>query len=58
MLTSIGKQSGESVESVLKKRRKAIVGRICRNERVRGDGMLIIIISIKTVQDSIVNSYS
>ena len=65
MLTSTGKQSGESVESVLKKRRKAIVGRICRNERVRGDGMLIIIIiisinisSIKTVQDSIVNSYS
>ena len=43
MLGSIGKQSGESVESVLKKKRKATVGRICRtgrlqawNERVRG----------------------
>jgi len=30
MLTSIGKQSGESVESVLKKKRKVVVGRICR----------------------------
>jgi len=47
MLGSIGKQSGESVESVPKKNRKAAVGRICRkgrflawNERVRGDGML------------------
>ena len=28
MLRSIGKQSGESVESVLKKKRKATVGRI------------------------------
>jgi len=30
MLRSIGKQSGESVESVWKKKRKAAVGRICR----------------------------
>jgi len=30
MLGSIGKQSAESVESVLKKKRKAAVGRICR----------------------------
>ena len=30
MLRSIGKQSGESVESVLKKKRKATVERICR----------------------------
>ena len=30
MLRSIGKQSGESEESVLKKKRKATVGRICR----------------------------
>jgi len=30
MLGSRGKQSGESVESVLKKKRKAAVGRICR----------------------------
>jgi len=29
-LRSIGKQSGESVESVLKKKRKATVGKICR----------------------------
>jgi len=43
MLRSIDKQSGESVESVLKKKRKATVGRICREEmfqawteRVRG----------------------
>ena len=43
MLRSIGKQSGESVKSVLKKKRKATMGRICRkgrfkawNERVRG----------------------
>ena len=34
MLTSIGKQSGLSVESVLKKKRKATVGRICRKERL------------------------
>jgi len=33
MLRSIGKQSGESVESVPKKKRKATVGRICRKER-------------------------
>jgi len=31
MLRSIGEQSGESVESVLKKR-KATVGRICRKK--------------------------
>ena len=43
MLRSIGKQSGESVESVPEKKRKATVGRICRkrrfqawNERVSG----------------------
>ena len=30
MLKSIGKQSGESVESVLKKKRKDTVGKICR----------------------------
>jgi len=43
MLRSIGKQSGESVESVPKKKRKATLGRICRkgrfeawNERVMG----------------------
>jgi len=33
MLRSIGKQSGESVESVLKKKGKATVGRICRKGR-------------------------
>jgi len=33
MLRSIGKQSGESVESVGKKKRKATVGRICRKGR-------------------------
>jgi len=33
MLRSIGKQSGESVESVLEKKRKAMVGRICRKGR-------------------------
>jgi len=32
MLRGIGKQSGESVESVLKKKKKATVGRICRKE--------------------------
>jgi len=53
------------MESVLKKKRKATVGRICRkgrfkawNERVRGDGILIIISmavsSITTVKDSTV----
>jgi len=43
MLRDIGKQSGESLESVPKKKRKATVGRICRkgklqawNERVKG----------------------
>ena len=30
MLRSIGKQSGESVQSVLKKKRKATVGSICK----------------------------
>jgi len=29
MLRSVGKQSGESVESVVKKKRKATMGRIC-----------------------------
>jgi len=33
MLRSIGKQSGESIESVLKKKWKATVGRICRKGR-------------------------
>jgi len=33
LLRSIGKQSGESVESVLKKKRKAAVGRICKKGR-------------------------
>ena len=33
MLRSVSKQSGESVESVLKKKREAIVGRICREGR-------------------------
>jgi len=32
MLRSIGKQSGESAESVLKKKRKATVRRIAENE--------------------------
>jgi len=35
MLRSICKQSGESVESVSKKKRKATVGRICK----RGGGL-------------------
>jgi len=42
MLRSIGKQFGESVESIMNKKRKTTVGRICRkrrfyawNERVR-----------------------
>jgi len=38
MLRSVGKKSGESVESVLKKKRKAMVGRICRKEGF-GPGM-------------------
>jgi len=33
MLRSIGKQCGESVDSVLEKKRKAAVGRICRKGR-------------------------
>ena len=33
MLRSIGKQFMESVESVLKKKRKATAGRICRKGR-------------------------
>jgi len=33
ILRSISKQSGESVESVLKKKKKAMVGRICRKGR-------------------------
>ena len=33
MFSSIGTQSGESVESVLKKKRKATVGRIYRKGR-------------------------
>jgi len=32
---SIGKQSGESGESVMEKKRKARVGRICRNRKVQ-----------------------
>jgi len=35
MLRSIGKQSKESVESVLKKKRKVMVGTICRKEGVK-----------------------
>jgi len=33
MLRSIDKQSRESMESVLKKKRKAMMGRICRRGR-------------------------
>jgi len=33
MLRSIGKQSKESVESFLKKKRKAMMERICRKRR-------------------------
>jgi len=33
-LTGIGKQSGEFVESVLEKKRKATLGRICRKGRL------------------------
>jgi len=32
MLRNIGKQSGEYVESVRKKKRKATVGRICKEK--------------------------
>jgi len=35
MFRSIGKQSGESVESVTKKKRKATVERICRKGRFK-----------------------
>jgi len=35
MLRTIGKQSGESVESVLKKKRKAKVGKICRKGKFK-----------------------
>ena len=37
MLTSrpVGKQTGESAESVIKKKTKATVGRICRKGRFR-----------------------
>jgi len=34
MLRSIGKQCGESVDSVRKKKRKAAVGRICTKKKV------------------------
>jgi len=34
MPRSIGEQSGESVESVLEKIRRATVGRICRKRKV------------------------
>jgi len=50
MLRNIAKQSGESVESVLKKKRKAAVGRICRkgrlsawNKRVKGKWMMRVV---------------
>jgi len=39
MLRSIGKQSGDSAESVLKKKRKAAVGKICRKGRFFKPGM-------------------
>jgi len=35
MLRSIGKQCGESMQSVLKKKRKAMVERICRKGRFK-----------------------
>jgi len=35
MLRSIGKQSGESVESVRKKKRKATVGRFAEKEALK-----------------------
>jgi len=35
MLRSIGKLSGESVESVLKKKKKATVRKICRKGRFK-----------------------
>jgi len=39
MLRSIGKLSGESVESVLKKKNKATIIRICRKGRFFQHGM-------------------
>jgi len=39
MLTNNSKQAGESVESVLKKKGKAAVGRICRKVRSLKPGM-------------------
>ena len=36
MLRSVDKQSRESVESVLKKKKKATVGRICRKRKLLG----------------------
>jgi len=59
MLRSISKQSGESVESVLKK--KAAVGRICKkgrfeacNERVRGcDGTLSLSINVSSITSAV-----
>jgi len=39
MLISIGKQSGESVESVLEKKRKATVERICAEKEGFKPGM-------------------
>jgi len=35
MLRSIGKQFGKSVKSLLEKKRKATMGRICRKERFK-----------------------
>jgi len=35
MLRRIGKQSGKSAETVLKKKNKAAVGRICRKGEIR-----------------------
>ena len=35
MFRSIGKQSGESMESVLDKKRKATLGRVCRKGRFK-----------------------
>jgi len=35
MVRSIGKQSGESTESVLKKKKKATVGRVCGKGRFK-----------------------
>jgi len=37
MFRSIGKQSGESVESVAKKKRKATAGRICSHKNKRNE---------------------